>query len=308
MQVAQDAAAASISRADPETGSGILSVFRRCYSNYGAQAGYALTVVALLIGWLGREERPLRAEAGAGYWLGVAGASMMALLLLYPLRKRVRVLQCLGATRHWFRLHMMLGVLGPTLILYHCNFELGSLNSRVALFCTLLVATSGLVGRYFYARIHLGLYGRRASLEELASRARMTVAQKRLATTFVPELLERIGAYDDRVLRPPEGMLSNILLPVGLAVRTRWARLRLTRMARREIRRRAATSQRVASERRRIEVAISRLIAGHLRRVRQVAAFSCYERLFSLWHVFHLPFFFILVLAAGAHVLAVHMY
>jgi hypothetical protein len=308
MNVAQHAAVPPVPGRAPEPGSEILSFFRRCCSNVGAQAGYALTVVVLLIGWFGREGRPIRAEAGAGYWLGVAGASMMALLLLYPLRKRIRFLRCLGATRHWFRFHMMLGVLGPTLILYHCNFELGSLNSRVALFSTLLVAASGLVGRYLYARIHLGLYGRRANLAELTARARMTVAQQKLATTFAPALLERIGAYDDKVLTPPEGILANIALPVGLAVRTRWARFSLTRMALREIRRRAATSQRVASERPRIEKAVSRLIAGHLRRVREVAAFSCYERLFSLWHVFHLPFFFILVIAALAHVLAVHMY
>jgi hypothetical protein len=45
-----------------------------------------------------------------------------------------------------------------------------------------------------------------------------------------------------------------------------------------------------------------------MRRVRRVAALQSYERLFSIWHVFHLPFFYMLVVAALIHVLAVHMY
>jgi hypothetical protein len=75
----------------------------------------------------------------------------MLLLLLYSVRKRVRWLARFGETRHWFRTHMMLGIVGPVLILYHCNFDLGDLNSKVALYCTLLVAGSGVLGRYLYA-------------------------------------------------------------------------------------------------------------------------------------------------------------
>jgi hypothetical protein len=45
-----------------------------------------------------------------------------------------------------------------------------------------------------------------------------------------------------------------------------------------------------------------------LKRVRRVAELGSYERMFSLWHVFHLPFFYMLVVAALIHVLAVHMY
>ncbi|MGB5624105.1 MAG: hypothetical protein WBM61_00125, partial [Woeseiaceae bacterium] len=42
--------------------------------------------------------------------------------------------------------------------------------------------------------------------------------------------------------------------------------------------------------------------------MRQVAQLSFYERLFSLWHVFHMPLFLVLVVSALVHVLAVHMY
>jgi len=36
--------------------------------------------------------------------------------------------------------------------------------------------------------------------------------------------------------------------------------------------------------------------------------FSTYERLFGLWHVLHLPLFFMLIISGIVHVIAVHMY
>ena len=54
--------------------------------------------------------------------------------------------------------------------------------------------------------------------------------------------------------------------------------------------------------------AISELVVLHLAAVRKAAAFAFYERLFGLWHVLHLPLFFILVLATAIHVVAAHLF
>ena len=48
---------------------------------------------------------------------------------------------------------MVLGILGPTLIILHSNFKIGSLNSRLALFTMLVVVASGIVGRYLYSQV-----------------------------------------------------------------------------------------------------------------------------------------------------------
>ena len=271
--------------------------------------GYLCAAIAMLAGFLlTRRYELVNPEEGAGYWLGVAGASLMAILLLYPARKRLRILRGLGSTRHWFRMHMVFGVLGPILILYHSNFTLGSLNSNVALACTLLVAASGLVGRYLYTRIYADLEGHRRSLKELSERCRLTKEQQARAAAHAPELLERMSAFDRLVLTPPRGFLASILLPMKLALTTRLGYLRLSWYARRAIRREARRAGIGGLQCRRTQAAVSRLIAGHLRSVRRVAEFHSYERLFALWHVFHLPFFYILVLTALLHVLAVHMY
>ena len=129
---------------------------------------FSLFVIAVLYyGWSIRDEGHLTAESGLGYALGIIGGSLMLLLLLYPLRKRVRRMRRWMHVRHWFRMHMIFGILGPVFIMLHSGFKLGSTNGTVALFSMLVVAMSGFVGRYFYTKIHYGLYGRRANFDEL---------------------------------------------------------------------------------------------------------------------------------------------
>ena len=108
----------------------------RAHSNarrrWRPHGGFCLAGGLILIGWLLRDKQLLSAEHGVGYLLGIVAVCCMLLLLLFPLRKRWPVLRFLGSTPKWFRNHMFLGVVGPIAALYHCNFQLGSLNSRIA--------------------------------------------------------------------------------------------------------------------------------------------------------------------------------
>ena len=273
------------------------------------QAGYAIAALAVFFGWLLTRNRELVDPLnGVGYWLGIIGASLMAILLLYPVRKRVRLFRKLGETRYWFRMHMILGVAGPIFILYHCNFRLGSLNSTIALLCTLLVAGSGLIGRYLHRHIYSKVDGHRLKLKELIDEARVGKEERSRISTFVPDLLEKMSAYDGEVLAPPDSLFDSLTLPLRLAITTRIAAIRLSLYARSQIRARAKQSSVIAAERGRIQKNTTRFVFRHLRRVRRVAELQSYERLFALWHVFHLPFFYLLVITALVHVLAVHMY
>lgn len=274
-----------------------------------ARVGYALAASAIVTGWaLTRDSVVFDPLYGAGYWLGIVGASAMALLLLYPVRKRVRLFRSFGATRHWFRMHMILGVTGPILILYHCNFRLGSLNSTIALYCTLAVAGSGLVGRYIYRHLYSDLDGHRVRLQELIARARVSADERMHMSALAPDLLERMSAYDSKVLAPPKSFLASILLPFRLGITTRIAALRLSRYTRRQIAVRAVQSPAVADQQERLRRTATAFVKTHLRSVRRIAELQSFERLFALWHVFHLPFFYLMVLTALIHVLAVHMY
>lgn len=270
--------------------------------------GYSFTILALGVGWLLRDHELITAEAGIGYWLGIAGGSMMLILLLYPLRKRYRALKFLGAIPHWFRTHMILGVLGPVLVLYHSNFHLGSFNSRVALYCMLLVAASGVIGRYIYAGIHRGLYGEKTSLGALQKELADSVEQSHGLAALMPELTKRLDALSTEIqgcaLRGSLSVRSSIVWTLRSYVTG--LSLRLT--ARRELKARAAESRAVAADIKRFRKTSYRFIGRYIRLVRRIAQFTLFERLFALWHVLHLPLFYMMVISAIVHVLAVHMY
>jgi len=204
--------------------------------------------------------------------------------------------------------HMILGVIGPIAILYHSNFMLGSVNSTAALFSMLLVAGSGLIGRFLYSKIHKGLYGRKTNLKELLANVKLSTKESGGAAQFVPHLMEQIAEFDRQVLQPPKGVIDAILLPMKLTFKTRMGYRRITAFVSATLAEQAVVSPAVAQHRQRLERACRAFIKEHLRRVRRVAAFAAYERLFSLWHKVHLPFFYLLLATAIVHVIAVHAY
>jgi hypothetical protein len=55
-------------------------------------------------------------------------------------------------------------------------------------------------------------------------------------------------------------------------------------------------------------VAASGALGNYVRAVGGALSFRLYERLFALWHTFHLPFCFLLFAVAAVYVLAVHLY
>ena len=267
-----------------------------------------LAALAIVVGFLGRDSRRLFAEQGLGYALGIIGSLLILTLLLYPVRKRFKVLKFLGSIKNWFRVHMMLGVVGPLAILYHSNFQLGSVNSTAAMLAMLLVAGSGLVGRFLYAKIHKGLYGRKTNLKELLASVKLSTAETGGAAQFVPDLMNMVAEYDRQVLQPPKGIFDCMTLPLRLAFKTRLGYRSITRRVREQLDEQATISPVVFQHRDRLLQLTSAFVREHLKRVRRVASFAAYDRLFALWHKVHLPFFYLLIFTAIVHVIAVHVY
>jgi len=263
-------------------------------------------VLLLVIGWYAPIHRYLSPHTGIGYALGIIGGSLMLLLLLYPLRKRVRWLGFMGSVKAWFQVHMVLGILGPLCILYHSNFSFGAVNSNIALFCMLTVSGSGLIGRYLYIRIHHGLTERATTVAELQANAERLRGIS-LSLPFMPQLLQHLVREETSLMQDVSHSWL-LFRPLHGALRAAFARHRLNVYVRKAMQQAASSSAVIAAQRPRLNRATRAYVRERITAARRVCEFQAYTRLFSLWHVLHLPLFFMLVIAGIVHVIAVNVY
>jgi hypothetical protein len=247
-------------------------------------------------------------KSGLGYAIGIVGGVLILMQLLYAIRKRVPALRFLGSVPRWFQTHMMLGIIGPVCILLHCGFSLGATNSNIALFSMLTVAGSGIFGRYFYSKIHHGLYGRKATLHELQDRAQELRARG-TKILMMPELVTLLEKEERKILAMGDWGFGRILFaPLIISFRHSAGRARLRRYVRAAIRVTAARHKAVAKQRDRFERVAFDYVSRRMKVTREVAEFRIYERLFSVWHVLHMPLFLMLIAAGIVHVISVHVY
>lgn len=260
------------------------------------------TAIVLLYGWTLRDDNYLTAEDGAGYLLGILGGSLMLAILFYPLSKRVALLTRLIPIRYWFGFHMLLGTVGPAMILFHANFQLGSTNSTVALASMLLSAGSGILGRYLYTRIHHGLYGTRIKFKELKQKAEDDHAEILKFYAKDEKLSSLMDKMEEMALRPFTGMVTNLSHVIYLAVNTPRLKRKVLRLLNTIHQEHREDSPLPDSK------VITSLISHYMLALRRVAAFRVYEQLFSNWHMLHLPLFFMMIMTAVVHIFAVHLY
>lgn len=253
-----------------------------------------------------------------GYNLGLAGGLMMLVLLLYPLRKRVRLFDRLGALPSWFKWHMVLGILGPLTILFHSTYHvyipyihpMGSPNAAVAMLCMLLVSGSGTFGRFFYTKIHHGLYGRQTTVNELRAELEQSGDVKSVFS-FAPNVERSLEEFRDRADEYARQSGIGFVNFITVGFQTALLSRSLSRELHQVMQAQAAQSNFNSAQLAGMESMFrdyQAKITSYLRAVRDAAQFHTYERMFSWWHIFHIPLVYMMVFSAFYHVYAVHAY
>jgi hypothetical protein len=268
----------------------------------------AAALLLLLAALVAAREGRWTANSDAGYWLGVAAGVSMLLLLAYPMRKRLRVAQRFGRMRGWFALHMVLGIATPLLVILHSRLAFGSINATVAFAVMALVAASGFVGRFLYARIHHGLYGEKASLAEVRRAASADADAMHAQLALAPDVVAQLEALAAKAEAAGRKGLQRPLAFVVLGLRARAVRMSCRRSLRLALVEQAAGERWDAQRLRRRMARRRDLVDRYVAAVVRVGQFAAFERLFSWWHVLHVPLVWLLVASVVAHVVAVHMY
>ncbi|MBK7189112.1 MAG: hypothetical protein IPH86_10635 [bacterium] len=256
--------------------------------------------VAVLVGWTvwngwdyfttGMADRPhhpdfrdFRAAGRVGHGVGILGSFMIVLLLLYSLRKRMRVLQRAGQLPIWLRYHIFLGVAGPILITLHTAFKVGGLVS-VSYWSMVAVALSGFFGRYLYQQIPRNVLGETLDVAEIEARNEALLVE----LSMNHNMDDRAAAVlEDLALRKLEhraAPMALLMLPFlnGMLVR------QLQRWSLRHVDGDRAVAVRLAKE--------------WVLQTRRLRLFHLIRDLFHYWHVFHKPFAFIMIFVMIVHV------
>lgn len=278
--------------------------------DFGWELFLVVVTLLMLIGYIVSRDGWYEAGDDFGYNLGLVGGLMMLTLLLYPLRKRIGFMKNWGLLPKWFKWHMVFGILGPALIMFHATFTIHSVNAGVALICMLLVSGSGIFGRFFYTKIHNGLYGRDASHQQLQERLDGDGNIKSVFS-FAPSIQQKLNQFRERSLKPVKAGGFNLWNSAIVEMRAEFLLMTLSRELHHAMYSGAHGKNWNKMQQKRLDEMYHQnreFIRSYVMGVRDLAQFSTYERLFSLWHIAHLPLVYMLVFSAIWHVIAVHKY
>jgi hypothetical protein len=233
----------------------------------------------------------------AGYWewkaggtighkLAIVGSSMMVLMLLYSVRKRVGALRKAGPLSLWLDAHIYLGLVGPSLVVLHSTVKVQGLVA-LSFWSMVVVVASGVLGRYLYLQIPRTRAGEELALAELERQDR--------------ELSERLRSrfgLDDAQLARLEGVVSVAPAQAGLLggfVRMMLDDLRLRAGLREFARSCRSVPRPVFSD-------FERVVRQKALVRRRVLLWDRVHELFHYWHVLHKPFALVMYLFLIVHV------
>lgn len=262
-----------------------------------------IAIATAIIAWIGWHAAigAYTPGRGFGHALGIAGASVMAVLLLYPLRKHVGLLRNWVPLKQWFAMHVVCGIAGPLLVLFHTGFRLRSLNATVAVASMVLVAVSGVVGRFLYRKIHHGLNVARAASQDMQGALARELAQAERVAGPLPAVRLELARFAAVASRPLAGWRARVFHFLAFGFRRALAQRRISgALGQVPLERRSPARAQLAS--------LERASCDALQAMQRIAQFAAYERLFSLWRILHVPLVFMLVISAIVHAMAAHAY
>jgi hypothetical protein len=247
----------------------------------------------------------LKPSGTIGLHLGMLGFFLFLIVYLYPIRLRWAWLGRQGSSRHWLDFHILLGLIAPLIITFHSSFKFGGI-AGVAYWIMIIVALSGLVGRYIYAQIPRTLNFAELSLKEGQEQSAKLAAR-----------LESLGILSARdvegFLRLPDVrqaeqmsllsalwqmMLFDLAFPFRvwrLRQKMLWSHRRWWSLVG------FGRGQNVPLERA-ISMAREQALLG-----KKILFLSKSQRLLHLWHLIHRPFSYSFAVLAAIHVVLMLM-
>ena len=224
----------------------------------------------------------------------------------------------MGALPSWFKWHMVLGILGPLTIIFHSTYHVyipyihptGSPNAAVAMLCMLLGVRQRYVRAFLLYQDSPRSLRRQATLKELQAEMEQTGDVKSMFS-FAPDVEKAMEDFRVRSEQYSKVSSYNFIqfIKVGLQAfsLSRSLPKELYQVMQTQSRQNNFSDAQLANMGR-MYLDYQEKIGSYLKAVRDAAQFHTYERMFSWWHIFHIPLVYMMVFSAFYHVYAVHAY
>ena len=146
------------------------------------------------------------------------------------------------------------------------------------------------------------LFRSRATLEKVQQEFASHSNDAKSRLHFAPRVEQWLKSFERDSTQLDRSFTSHLFSPLTLGLKRIILAFRCARELRRMLKAERHPEFRVgASE-------AIQLASSYLRESQRVAQFSTYERLFSLWHVLHIPLIYILAACTIFHIVAAYMY
>jgi hypothetical protein len=129
----------------------------------------------------------LRPSGPIGLTLGILGTAAILATLVYSLRKRFVFWGRVGSLRGWMTWHILAGIAGPCMILFHSAFAPSSAIGLLAFAAMWVAVASGFVGRYIHVHLPKAVDGRELEFDDI--RSRLSQYRRKLISLGVDESL-----------------------------------------------------------------------------------------------------------------------
>jgi hypothetical protein len=215
---------------------------------------------------------------------GWTGFGLMLLTNFYILRKRFNFGKGLGSISGWLNFHIFCGLVGPTLILFHCNFKVRGLVA-ISFWSMVVSFASGIVGRYFYVQI----VSQKGDLER-ALAAKDLYFKRSLGSRAESPAFQQTKDYVIKLSGArPEGNI-NFLTVMAVVMRSMVGDMRL----------RFSRDARLAALPAPVHFELNRYAITQ----RRIVYLESFRRVMGYWHSFHMPFAVFMYVVAVIHIVS----
>lgn len=218
-------------------------------------------------------------------WLGWLGMGFMIIMNIYSLRKRLDFMKNLGRLSHWLNFHIFCGILGPTLIFFHCGLKVRGLVA-ISFWSMIISFSSGIIGRYIFVQI--STQKKELSQRAASSLEKLNTILEKSRTSVDPEKKQRILKSNLLRVGGHESQINKGLLIAFFSALQGDLRILLT-------------SPPIPKHW--PHIAKSYVLQYSLD-TRKSYTLENFETMMGYWHTFHFPFAIFMYIAAVIHIIS----